>query len=54
MLSALKQHRERQQARRSVAPEWVDNDLIFPTALVGRSIPPMSDEPLTASLVRRG
>ena len=44
MLTALNEHHERQQARRGVAPDWVDNDLIFPTA---------SGRPINPSHVRR-
>jgi integrase len=43
-LRALLEHRDRQQARRRSAPNWVDNDLVFATA---------SGRPVNPSHVRR-
>jgi integrase len=39
MVAALTAHHKRQQERRSESPEWIDNELIFPTAS-GRPINP--------------
>jgi integrase len=44
ILAALTEHRNRQQARRCIAPDWVDNDLMFSTA---------SGRPVNPSHVRR-
>jgi integrase len=44
MLTALKQHRDREQERRKKTPDWVDNDLVFTTA---------SGRPINPSHVRR-
>ncbi len=43
-LTALKEHRDRQQARRRIVPDWVENDLIFATS---------SGRPVNPSHVRR-
>jgi integrase len=39
MLTALREHRDRQQARRRTAPDWIENDLIFATSS-GRPVSP--------------
>ena len=39
MLAALTDHHERQQDAVARAPDWIDNDLIFPTAS-GRPVNP--------------